>query len=252
MIPSENLKFLQMKKYLLTALLILILFPVFSVAQENDTLAQKQAYTPPPTLAKKEREPNRINSGFYMKLGPVFPLGNYAAGQILTDKNPTDHPVYYPAKMGAALDMGFLIYFGPAFANNHMRVGLDATFFSFTFNSIRSDTTEGSKTKYWYYYGGQKFGPVISVCPVDKLILDLSYKLNAYVAYLHHIVRGKYNDEWGMNLFQNEISMNIRYSVMLFSFQYNWGQVTYDDFDGTKPDHKVDNTTFRFLVGLKF
>jgi len=235
-----------MKKHLFTALLITLLFPFYSFAQEKDSLA------PAPKIIYKEREPNRINSGFYLKLGPVFPMGNFATGQILTDVSPSDHPVYYPATLGGAMDMGFLIYLGPAFANNHLRLGIDATFISFSFNPIKSDTISSPKTKYWYYFLGQKFGPVISICPVDRLVIDLSYKLNAYVAYLHHMVRGKYNDEWGKNLFQSEISMNIRYSIMLFSFQYNFGQVTYNDFDSSKPNHYVDNTTFRFLIGFKF
>ena len=235
-----------MKKHLFTALLITLLFPFYSFAQEKDSLA------PAPKIIYKEREPNRINSGFYLKLGPVFPMGNFATGQILTDVSPSDHPVYYPATLGGAMDMGFLIYLGPAFANNHLRLGIDATFISFSFNSIKSDTVTGSKTKYWYYYIGQKFGPVISICPVDRLVIDLSYKMNAYVAYVHHLVRGKENDEWGKNLTQNEISMNIRYSIMLFSFQYNFGKAAYNDFDGAKPIHYVDNTTFRILIGFKF
>jgi hypothetical protein len=114
------------------------------------------------------------------------------------------------------------------------------------------DTLEGTKTKYWYYYGGQKFGPVISVRPIDRLVLDFSYKINAYIAYLHHMMYGKLVDEWGKNLAQSEISMNIRYSFMLISFQYNFGKTQYNDFDSNKPTHYVDNNTFRFLVGFKF
>jgi hypothetical protein len=241
-----------MKKYLLLPLWIIFLFPSFSSGQGNDTLAPARNPAPAPAVQQQEREPNRINSGFYIMLGPNFPVGNYAAGQKLSDKNPTDHPIYFPAKMGAAMDMGFLIYLGPAFANNHLRAGIDATFLSFSFNPVKADTISSPKTKYWYYFGGQKFGPVFSICPVDRLVINLSYKMNAYVAYVHHIVRGKYNDEWGSNLFQNEVSMSLRYSIMLFAFQYNFGKCTYNDFDGTRPDHKVDNSTFRFLVGLKF
>jgi hypothetical protein len=241
-----------MKKYLQSVLLIAFLSPLFASSQVNDTLAAtQQTQTQKESKSSKAGQqtsiPNQIRSGFYLKIGPNFPLGKFSKGQTIIDKNPTDTVKYFPAKMGAAMDMGFLIYFGPAFANNHLRVGLDATFLSFSFNSIKSDTTEGAKTKYWYYFLGQKFGPVISICPVDKLVIDVSYKLNAYVAYVHHMVRGKYNDEWGKNLFQGEMSMNIRYSVMLFSFQYNFGQVTYNDFDGAKPTHYVDNNTFRFL-----
>lgn len=233
-----------MKKYFLTALLFTLLFPSVSFSQEQ--------VTPAPAIIQKERAPNRIESGLYIKLGPSFPMGIYATGQKLTDNSPKDHPYYFPATMGGAMDMGYLIYIGPAFANNHLRAGIDATFISFSFNSIKSDTITGSKTKYWYYFVGQKFGPVISVCPVDRLVIDISYKMNAYAAYVHHRIRGKEDDEWGMNLTQNEISTTIRYSIMLFSFQYNFGQVAYNDFDGAKPIHYVDNTTFRILIGFKF
>jgi hypothetical protein len=253
-----------MKKNLLSVLLIAFLFPFISSAQEKDTLApaQKPARTqaqtpdqppaPVPITQQQQREPNHINSGFYLKLGPNFPLGNFLTCQKRQAASENYPSVYYTAKMGAAMDMGFLIYIGPAFANNHLRLGLDATFISFSFNPITADTIPSPNTQYWYYFLGQKFGPVISVCPIDRLVIDFSYKMNAYVAYLHHSIRGKLNDEWGKNLTQNEISMNIRYSFMLFSFQYNFGQVTYNDFDSGKPNHYVDNTTFRFLIGFKF
>jgi hypothetical protein len=254
---------MTMKKILPLLFLVVFLYPLLSTAQEKDTLAPTQGNAQIKETKKSEPAAasnltktvfNPLRSGFYLKLGPSFPVGNYAAGQTIYD---TASPapkgaIYYPAKIGGAMDIGFLIYFGPPVANNHLRFGLDATFVAFNFNSITVDTIATPRTKYWYYYLGQKFGPVISVCPVDKLVIDFSYKLNAYVAYLHHIVRGKYNDEWGKNLFQSEVSMNIRYSVMLISFQYNFGQCTYDDFDKLKPQHKVDNSTFRFLVGFKF
>jgi hypothetical protein len=208
-------------------------------------------------MVQKEAAPNRINPGFYIKFGPVFPVGIYATGQTMYDPS-EDNPaelvpaVYMPAKMGAAMDLGFLIYIGPSFANKHLRLGIDATFISFSFNSIKSDTLKSPTTQYWYYYMGQKFGPVISICPVDRLVIDLSYKLNAYAAYVHHDIRGSMKDEWGKNLTQSEISMNVRYSLMMFSLQYNFGKCAYNDFDSAKPTHYVENSTYRVLIGFKF
>jgi hypothetical protein len=234
-----------MRKQLILFLTAILLIPFFAISQEP--VIQEQ----PAPDQQKPTGSNEIKSGFYLKIGPVFPLGNYMNGTTLYD-HPGGKSVYFPARVGAAMDIGFLIYLGPDFANHHLRAGIDATFLSFMFNSVKVDSLESPKTKYWYYYGGQKFGPVISIRPVDKLVIDLSYKLNAYVAYLHHWIRGAYNDEWGKNLTQSEVSMNIRYSIMLFSFQYNFGQVQYDDYDSSKPVHYVDNTTFRFMVGFKF
>ena len=90
----------------------------------------------PFVLKAQDVKPNSIKSGFYILLGPVFPVGEYATGQTITF-HPKDHALpypqkltYLPAKMGAAMDMGYLIYIGPAFANNILRAGIDATFLS--------------------------------------------------------------------------------------------------------------------------
>lgn len=232
-----------MKKLSLLLFLIILILPFQSFTQDTITQA---------TVSHKKYNPDRINSGFYIKLGPTFPIGTYSTGVKLQAQSEKYPSIYLPASMGGAMDMGFLIYIGPAFANNHLRAGIDATFLSLWFNSIKSDTNSGPKTQYWYYFLGQKFGPVISICPVDRLVIDLSWKLNAYVAYVHHEIRNEITDEWGDNLTQNEISMNIRYSIMLFSFQYNYGKVTYNDFDSSKPKHFVDNSTYRIMIGFKF
>jgi len=240
-----------MKKstFLLIIATILLSFQSFS----QDTITRASV------SHKGNRPPNRIKPGFYIKLGPTIPIGSFASGKTLktpklADSSLSSHypSTYLPAKMGGAMDMGFLIYLGPAFANNHIRLGIDATFLSFWFNSIKSDTMTGSKSQYWYYFVGQKFGPVISVCPIDRLVIDLSYKLNAYLAYNHHSIDNKMKDEWGYNLTQNEISINIRYSIMLFSFQYNFGKIKFNDLDSAKPNHYLDNSTYRIMIGFKF
>jgi hypothetical protein len=162
--------------------------------------------------------------------------------------------IYYAAKLGFAMDMGFLVYIGPAFANTHLRAGIDATFVSFSFNPIKSDSlpSDHSKSNYWYYYIGQKFGPVLSICPIDRLVIDLSYKMNAYAAYNQHKKGTEFKSDYGKNLTQNEISMNIRYSIILFSFQYNFGKTGFNNFSSDNPMVYVDNNTFRILVGFKF
>lgn len=149
------------------------------------------------------------------------------------------------------MDLGFLIYIGPAFAGNHLRAGIDASFIALSYNPT-SDTISGTKYKYWYYYVGQKFGPVLSICPVDRLVIDLSYKLNAYAAFVQHPIGTEFKSEFGKNLTQNEISMNIRYAIILFSFQYNFGKTSYNNFSNDNPMHNVENNTYRIMIGFKF
>jgi hypothetical protein len=243
-----------MKKFFFLLFLVASL-PFHSFPQDTITQA---------TVSHKPfRAPNRIKSGFYLKIGPSFPIGNFKLGQTLfdtvssTSKNSSktiNRVTYFPSKMGFAMDMGFLIYIGPAFAGNHLRAGIDASFIALSYNPTTNlpDTADGSKSKYWFYYLGQKFGPVLSICPVDRLVIDLSYKLNAYVAFVHHPIGNDYKSEFGKNLTQNEISMNIRYSLILFSFEYNFGKTSYNNFSTDNPMHTVDNTTYRIMVGFKF
>jgi len=245
-----------MKKYFLTALLFTLLFPTFSFSQEQAT--------PAPVIIQKERAPNRIEAGFYIKFGPSFPIGNFSLEQTFYDKVTNSSRssgttfkkvTFHPAKLGFAMDMGYLIYIGPAFAGNHLRLGIDASFIAFSYNPAADlpDTISGSKKyTYWYYYLGQKFGPLLSICPVDKLVIDISYKLNAYVAYVQHPIGTEFKSDFGKNLTQNEISMNIRYAIILFSFQYNFGNTAYNNFNSDNPIHQVENNTYRILVGFKF
>ncbi len=196
-----------------------------------------------------------IRGGFYLKLGPSFPMGKYKTGQLapLGDYGINAHQYFQPAKMGAALDIGFLVYIGPSFAKQKIRAGIDVSFLTFTFNPVTITTAmDGNKYQYWYLYGGQKIGPVITINPVDKLMIDLSYKLNAYVAFNRYLDMSVYTNKWGENLLQNEVSMSLRYSLVVFSVQYNFGKANFNDIDSSKPDLKVENNTLRLLVGLKF
>jgi hypothetical protein len=230
-----------MKKFL--PLMIVMLFPLILSAQEP-----------------VEPRTNYIKSGFYLKLGPVFPMGDYASGQYVYPFYTGDlgqYTLYYsPAKIGAAMDMGFLIYLGPAFANSFFRIGIDATFLSIWFNSITTLTPDNKIEKY-YTFAGQKFGPVISLNPVDRLILDISYKLNANFGH-HDELDGWYplldsqTSEYGYNLVGNEVSLAIRYRLIVLSLQYNFSSMNYNNFDNTNQDQDISTNTFRLLFGVKF
>ena len=97
--------------------------------------------------------PDYIRSGFYIKLGPVFPLGQFKDGQTIPFPKSMASPVltYLPARIGAAMDMGFLIYIGPTFVNNYLRAGIDATFLSFWFNSTRPENWDNLIEKYYTF-----------------------------------------------------------------------------------------------------
>ncbi len=200
---------------------------------------------------KATRE-NQIATGYYFRVGPVIPVGNFRSLQVITEPTTNNNYYYERALTGGVMEMGYLIYLGPSFANKYLRAGIDASFLSFWFNPNKTDSVRsGNKMQYWYYFVGQKFGPIISVNPVDKLIIDVSYKINAVLAFNRHIGNDKYFDEWGKNLFQNEINLNIEYRLMMFSFEYNFGKVTFDNLDSSNPPHNVDVSTFRVLFGFK-
>jgi hypothetical protein len=205
--------------------------------------------------------PNYIRSGFYMKLGPVFPMGEYASGQYVYPfyANGTVYNmlIYNPAKIGAAMDMGMIIYLGPGIANNFLRFGIDATFISIWFNSTTPQNPDNKLEKY-YTFAGQKFGPVISINPVSRLIFDISYKLNANFSH-HDELDGWYppvtdsqTSEYGLYILGNEISVSARYSVMVLSFQYNFSSMNYNNMDNNNQDQEIKINTFRLMFGVKF
>ena len=228
-----------MNKILLFAIMI---FPVHLMAQESDAA-----------------RPNRLHGGFYFKAGPVFPVGSYSTGQTISFINinpPKTTLTYLPARIGAALDLGFLIYLGPSFANKFLRAGIDATFLSVWFNSTKPPSTDNKIEKY-YSFIGQKFGPVISVNPVSRLVLDFSYKLNANFSYHDELdgwalLSDSQTSEYGIYLLGNEVSLAVRYSIMVFTFEYNFGPMNYNNINNDNKDQKINIDTFRVLLGLKF
>ncbi|MBC8314597.1 MAG: hypothetical protein ISR57_02660 [Bacteroidales bacterium] len=130
-------------------------------------------------------------------------------------------------------------------ANNILRFGIDAIFLDGWFATATPLPGSDKKaSEVWYYFVGQKFGPLITINPVDRLMIDLSYKLNANISW--------HNNDWGAEILGQEIMMNIRYRVIVVSFMYNFGKINYNDFDSSRPEHKVDITTFRVLLGFKF
>lgn len=228
-------------KKIITISLSLILFILCSAKAQDDAM----------------KRDNFIRSGFYLKLGPVFPVGSYALGQtapVISNLKSTNDLPYQPAKTGAAIDLGYLIYLGPAFANNYLRAGIDVTFLNFWFNST-SPVDESNRWKHYYYNVGQKIGPLFTINPVDRLMIDLSYKLNANLAVYY----GEWGDfsasqfsNYGIDFFHQEVSMSLRYRVMVLSFQYNFGTISYDNLKKERADQTINADTFRILFGVKF
>ena len=214
---------------------------IFLVVAVQIIQAQETGVTTP----KKYAKPNYIRGGFYLKLGPVLPVGVFAAGQTFID--PGTITYFDPGRIGGNLGMGYLIYIGPGVANNYLRFGIDAGFLDAWFATSNPSIPPGSDkkpTEFWYFFVGQKFGPLITVNPVDKLMIDLSYKLNANISW--------HDSDWGADIVGQEVMMNIRYRVILLSFLYNTGAINYNDFDSSRPVHKADISTFRILLGFKF
>jgi hypothetical protein len=232
----------------------LILFSVIFLSSIN-VFSQDSAKSSP-------NHPDRIKSGFYFKIGAVLPVGTYATGQTLAMHNTVFTPsnytlTYLPAKIGPSMDLGFLIYLGPSFANNYVRAGIDATFLTFWFNTTTPVINGDKRYEHYYYFGGQKFGPIITVNPIDRLMVDVSYKLCFNLGYHYDewkdigLADAQYS-KYGEELLNQEMSLSLRYSLMIFSFQYDFGTMAYNNFDSARPDQKIPIDTFRILFGIKF
>ena len=211
--------------------------------------SQEQQASSAPEPFKPETK-NHIHSGFYIKLGGVFPMGNFTANHqnLYPYQGKIDTINFNAARFGGAFELGYLIYLGPSFAGKHLRAGIDATFMTFSFNPtnqvLPANSSSTKKYEYWYIFGGQEFGPVLTINPVDRLMIDLSYKVNATAAWYHSM--------FGLNLANNEVSLGFRYMLMMFAFQYDWGSVNFTYNHDDNPKYNVDNSTFRILIGFKF
>ncbi len=235
-------------KHIFLSLIFLLQAVVLAFSQDQppqQQQAQSQQQTP-----QQQAPKNHIRGGFYLKLGASIPMGEFTNRQVdrYLYQGMIDTITFNSAKLGAAFELGYLIYIGPAFAGNHIRAGIDATFLAISFNptdqALPASAKSSKKMEYWYYFAGQKFGPLITINPVDYLMIDLSYKINAVAAW--------YNSRWGRNLAMNEVSLGIRYKVILFAFQYNWGKIKYTYNQDDNPRYMIDNSTMRILIGFKF
>jgi hypothetical protein len=189
-------------------------------------------------------KPNFITGGFYMKVGPGFPVGAFNTTQYTIDEDGV-LKTFDRAKTGFFGDFGYLIYLGPAFANKFLRAGIDATFFSGGFMGSYHDVQpDENKTNFRYFFLGERFGPLITVNPVDRLMVDLSWKLCLSIS--------EYNELYGLNMWQQEISMGIRYRIMAFSVNYQMGDLNFNKFDKAAKDQIIQQNMVRIMIGLKF
>lgn len=189
-------------------------------------------------------KPNNITSGFYMKFGPSFPVALFKTTQVAVDDFiPTK--TFEPAKVGAFGDFGYLIYLGPSFARRFLRAGIDVTFLTIGFNpSDHTFQPDQKKIDYYYFFAGQKMGPLVTINPIDKLMIDLSWKLGFYAS--------GYNDDYGSNLTQQELSLGLRYRLIAFSLNYHFGKINYNDFDSENAEKWARVDALKIMIGLKF
>lgn len=227
----------------------IFLFTTLFITVSINLRSQSQGDTQSVPVSGGFAKPNLIKSGFYLKIGPVFPLEAFATDQTIIDTPPfTPDTSFFPAAhLGGNLGLGYLIYIGPGVANNHLRFGIDACFLDGWFTTSQPNllaTSDKKETEFWYYFFGQKFGPLITINPVDRLMIDLSYKLNFNISW--------HNSDWGYHITGQEMMMNIRYRVILVGLHYTMGTINYNDFDKARPLHEIDISTFRVLLGFKF
>jgi hypothetical protein len=187
---------------------------------------------------------NNIKTGFYIRFGPLIPIGEYSDGQYSSDPIYYGYPYYYDyriypyAKVGISSELGSHFYIGPSMAKGKLRVGIDVTFMNFMFNRTNSDDLAN-----WYWFISQKVGPILTISPVKDFYLDIGFKLTPIVGY-----NGFYED-WGRHI-NEEVIFNIRFHQATLSFQIDPGSIRYDNF--TDSGDLISISTFRILLGMTF
>ncbi|MEI8006364.1 MAG: hypothetical protein WCI48_09155, partial [Bacteroidota bacterium] len=107
-----------MKISIIALSFLLLASIVYSQDQPTQTQTQPAQVQPLQPQTPQKAMPNHITSGFYLKLGGSFPMGNFTNNQkfTYTDNTNTQRSLTFNhGKFGGVLEMGFLIYLGPAF-----------------------------------------------------------------------------------------------------------------------------------------
>lgn len=155
-----------MKKYLIVFLISFIGVSSLPAQNEGSIDVHKKA--------KKENKNGVFDNAFYMRIGggtALKGLGN----------NPNNIAASRSLRYS---EIGTLFYIGNSFANKKMRVGIDVTYSS---TILDKNDLKGSSLSFSLYGGGSsaassyvatgpKIGPVISINPTNKIIIDVYTK----------------------------------------------------------------------------
>jgi hypothetical protein len=192
----------------------------------------------------------QIENGFYLRLGPAFPLGDFNSDQLVgLESGYWDGYALFPnSKIGYNFELGCHFYTGKAFAGEKVRIGIDATFYNSSLHPADYDSYYGYNTsgeKNFYLFLRQKVGPIVTYSPKTDMYIDFGVRLVPTIAYLF----GDTYDIWGRHI-NEEILFNFRWKVLMASLQFDIGKVNMNDFSGD--GYMIGSSTFNLLFGMKF
>ena len=128
----------------------------------------------------------QIENVFYIRLGTALPIGSFGSDQDFSNEGYYHGYYRFPkAKVGFNFGLGSHFYTGKAFANEKIRIGIDATYFSSAVHSASYDSVNNyHDPKNFYWILKQKFGPIITFSPSEDIFLDFGIRIVPTIGYL--------------------------------------------------------------------
>lgn len=196
-----------------------------------------------------------LENQFYFRFGLVKPTKAYFG------LNEDDGWDFIDKAIGGEFELGSIFMLNSIPLADGMRLGINVDYASLTYTSMKAEDGDVIIGTFMF---GSKVGPSFSYSPVDKLVFDAFVKINPiWVGATAIVFDESYDmdDEGYGGLFgiKYSIGLNVRYSVLMLTFEANPGKMMMTNVDDEdielgnwSDDGKTTFNTINFKLGFSF
>ncbi|HRO41365.1 MAG TPA: hypothetical protein PL009_00930 [Flavipsychrobacter sp.] len=164
---------------------------------------------------------------FYLRAGLAMPQGHFKNAfdnNIATTDN-FSKSGGLGAKSGFVFDIGSYIYMHPDPIADGIKIGLDFTFMSLTYNQLNWETDlTGSKTAPTFLTLSSKLGPLVSYNFADIAIVDVYFKVAPTFLFASETTYVRNNSD-GVEMLPEDIGFGVKWNTGI-TFHYGVGSFT--------------------------
>jgi hypothetical protein len=169
------------------------------------------------------------------------------------------------SNFGLGLRIGNMFFFNSLNFSEHVRLGLDVTYFGINYVSVAHNIDQiGNNDRFTinHLFFNPEIGPMLSYSPVSNLAFDAGFKVSPTLAFKFGGYETTYFDrQYDESFFGYGLGLRygpafyMRYHPFLMGFQYNMGNVNFKTSSSDRSLSYEDQNpygAFNFLIGFKF